>query len=494
MPIPATCTVPAGEYDSCVPFEERLLSKAYFCLYETTDTSIVSYKTGGIDLIRSAGVPNRRSDRLGFSNGDTDVEYLKVWEIPEWSMKGREVASVMRLNPASVRDDPTTWTPKHTSEIYTDSAMVNTVRAIENNLIPKSADIVYARVITSNPWTEDWGEFTIYLSHITNLNVLGNIYPSVAANFFSNLNSDEDVNFIEVYVAPDCKLDFSHCTDFSSMFWRSANWKFPQNNMSLFIDPADLVNAVSIASLFQGVHYSVQTTNRPQLVANVNAICDWIKALRLPKLSSAEALLHMFDVPTLSSGDRPTVDISKWGCENHLIADLMFSDFNCDAVIASNSKYVPYSMFSQCRAKSIDVSGSDFDTNASCVGMFTNCDKLESVDFTGTTTKEGDDTAACSSMFSNCQALESVDISWLPETMITSANMFYNCRHLTTIYSHNFTIDNKSSSMFQNCNALVGGAGTTPTSQGVVESRKYSSDYARIDNPLSEPGYFTAPA
>jgi hypothetical protein len=67
--------------------------------------------------------------------------------------------------------------------------------------------------------------------------------------------------------------------------------------------------------------------------------------------------------------------------------------------------------------------------------------------------------------------------------------MFRNAINLTTIYvGSNWNTSNVSYStyMFTNSKKIVGGAGTTYNASHV------NNEYARIDNPPSNPGYFTA--
>ena len=67
--------------------------------------------------------------------------------------------------------------------------------------------------------------------------------------------------------------------------------------------------------------------------------------------------------------------------------------------------------------------------------------------------------------------------------------MFVECRNLTTIcVSALFSAAPVRDSMFYNCVALTGGAGTQ------YDPSHRDADYARIDNPPRAPGYFTEKA
>ena len=66
--------------------------------------------------------------------------------------------------------------------------------------------------------------------------------------------------------------------------------------------------------------------------------------------------------------------------------------------------------------------------------------------------------------------------------------MFRGCIRLTVIYtSEQFVTGEVSNSgdMFFNCSALVGGNGTK------YDENHTNAEYARMDNPPGEPGYFT---
>lgn len=96
-----------------------------------------------------------------------------------------------------------------------------------------------------------------------------------------------------------------------------------------------------------------------------------------------------------------------------------------------------------------------------------------------------------SGMFIRCYSLETVDISQGINTyFVTDTNqMFYECRKLKTIYVNEdiVNLDNvtNSNSMFYGCVELVGGKGTT------FDNTKINKEYARVDNPPDEPGYFS---
>ena len=94
-------------------------------------------------------------------------------------------------------------------------------------------------------------------------------------------------------------------------------------------------------------------------------------------------------------------------------------------------------------------------------------------------------------MFFNCSSLTQLDLASFDMKNVTkSVNMFNGCRNLKTVYvsaegGWDALSDRMADTvMFASCNRLVGGAGTTYSSQ--------YGDYARIDGGSDAPGYFTA--
>jgi surface protein len=94
-------------------------------------------------------------------------------------------------------------------------------------------------------------------------------------------------------------------------------------------------------------------------------------------------------------------------------------------------------------------------------------------------------------MFNGCSSLTTLDLSsFNTEKVWNMEDMFNRCYALTTVYVSNLwsnAIVTSSNNMFNECSALVGGAGTT------YNSSNKDHTYARIDGgPNSQtPGYFT---
>lgn len=97
--------------------------------------------------------------------------------------------------------------------------------------------------------------------------------------------------------------------------------------------------------------------------------------------------------------------------------------------------------------------------------------------------------------FAGSHALAIVDLSGLSGTIQEAQGAFAAVWNvptaimaLTTIYVNpdlDFSSATNSANMFRRCNNLVGGAGT------VWNANYINNAYARIDNPPTEPGYFT---
>ena len=92
-------------------------------------------------------------------------------------------------------------------------------------------------------------------------------------------------------------------------------------------------------------------------------------------------------------------------------------------------------------------------------------------------------------MFRGCAKLTSLDLSSFNTFKVTKMSyMFYDCGNLQTIYASNSWITTavtSSTSMFGNCTSLVGGQGTTYSSDYV------DATYAHLDGGPSNPGYFS---
>ena len=119
--------------------------------------------------------------------------------------------------------------------------------------------------------------------------------------------------------------------------------------------------------------------------------------------------------------------------------------------------------------------------------MFLSCHKLTSLDMSHFNTSKVTDMFA---MFDYCDGLTGLDLSSFNTSKVTNmAYMFFHCYNLRTIYVGNgwsTAAVTTSASMFNDCNNLVGGKGTTYNDSNPVDKT-----YAHIDGGPSNPGYFT---
>ena len=161
-------------------------------------------------------------------------------------------------------------------------------------------------------------------------------------------------------------------------------------------------------------------------------------------------------------------------------------------VVECGSPIQPYSLkywFANSAIEKADFSLLDMSRVTNTEYLFSQCANLAEVTFNDT---KAENLELIDGTFYYCVALPTIDISSFKTDSVTNMNyMFYLCQQLTTIYaSDDFVVPSgaTSSSMFGGCDALVGGSGTT------FSSSHTNGEYARIDNPPSAPGYFTAKA
>lgn len=146
------------------------------------------------------------------------------------------------------------------------------------------------------------------------------------------------------------------------------------------------------------------------------------------------------------------------------------------------------SMFSGCSSlTSLDVNSFNTANVTDMAYIFYGCSSLTSLDVSGFKT---DNLTEMWRMFYGCSSLTTLDLSNFNTAKVYDMRgMFDGCSGLTTIYAgaewSTAALTVSAPAMFNNCINLVGGAGTT-----------YSTDhidytYARIDGGTANPGYFT---
>ncbi len=147
-----------------------------------------------------------------------------------------------------------------------------------------------------------------------------------------------------------------------------------------------------------------------------------------------------------------------------------------------------HKMFDSCSSlTSIDVSHFNTSNVTEMDYMFADCENLTSVNLSGFNTSN---VIYMFGMFQNCSSLTTLDLSsFNTANMTLMAYMFADCTNLRTIYAGNgwttAALVGKEGE-FLNCTNLVGGMGTT------YSSNRVNATYARIDGGPSSPGYFTA--
>lgn len=146
-------------------------------------------------------------------------------------------------------------------------------------------------------------------------------------------------------------------------------------------------------------------------------------------------------------------------------------------------------MFFGCKElQEINVSNFRTGSVTNMSSMFNTCTALRNIDVTNFNTSS---VTNMSSMFFYCIALEELDLTSFQTRNVTDMTMMFGfCPALTTIYVNeenwNTVYVSASNEMFQECQKLVGGMGTTWSSDHI------GLDYAHIDFGPDNPGYLTA--
>ena len=213
---------------------------------------------------------------------------------------------------------------------------------------------------------------------------------------------------------------------------------------------------------------------------------DWIGL----DTSEVEDMHSMFyNCVTLSN-----IDLSSFNTSNVKYMSNMFE--RCSSLdtidlssFDTSKVYSMENMFTDC-INLINLDLSDFDTSKmiNMSYMFKNCSSLENLNLSSFDTSSVE---MMSDMFEKCSALTTLDLtSFNTSNVMGMALMFADCSLLKTIYTNgDFDLSNLgewNNNMFLNCTSLVGGMGTT------YDSNNTGAHYARIDNPPTESGYFTA--
>ena len=145
-------------------------------------------------------------------------------------------------------------------------------------------------------------------------------------------------------------------------------------------------------------------------------------------------------------------------------------------------------MFYGCSSlTSLDVSNFNTSNVSNMVGMFYGCRGLSNLDVTHFDTGN---VTEMQGMFTNCSGLTSLDLSSFNTANVSIMYiMFANCSNLHTIYvgdSWSTAAVTDSSTMFEGCTNLVGGAFTA------YDADHVDAAYAHIDGGVDNPGYLTS--
>ena len=233
-------------------------------------------------------------------------------------------------------------------------------------------------------------------------------------------------------------------------------------------------------------------------IANLFYNCTKLKTADLSVLRTSSALSGSTCANSIFMGCTSLTN-AKLGCDLSGVTSLRnlfrgctsLTSFSFKGTIWGNLTSGCPSMFEGCTALyEVDLHASGLD-GLRCFGdsMFRSCSHLRLVRFPNYTTENA--LAFGSSMFYGCSELVEVDMSRCSSTneggLFASAYMFRDCSALRTIYvSEDFGVPSQYvPGTFDNCVSLVGGAGTTFSSSHIT------SEYARIDNRPTTPGYFT---
>ena len=210
---------------------------------------------------------------------------------------------------------------------------------------------------------------------------------------------------------------------------------------------------------------------------------------------AASLNLSNFDTSNVTSMDYmfygsqvSSLDLNNFNTSNVTSMNFMFGSSQVTLIDLSNfdtSKVINMrKMFYESKATTLDLRSFDTSNVTSMDGMFWKS-KATTINLSSFDTKNVTD---MTSMFRESQ-VSFLDLSnFDTSNVIYMSGMFYNSANLKTIYASdkfNTNKATKSTSMFENCTNLVGGAGTT------YDANHIDKEYARIDGGTSSPGYFT---
>ncbi len=143
-------------------------------------------------------------------------------------------------------------------------------------------------------------------------------------------------------------------------------------------------------------------------------------------------------------------------------------------------------MFVECRAvETLDLSTFDTAFVTDMSGMFNTCYNLKNLNLSGFKTPRA---TSMENMFNNCRALETLDLTGFSNAKLTNVNgMFNGASKLKTVYvGSEWAVKDMTGTPFSGNTAPLTGSRGTEFKEGMT-----TATYARVDNDMGAPGYFT---
>ena len=339
-------------------------------------------------------------------------------------------------------------------------------------------------------------DFTAYVYYIPNgdkydIYVLADdwkIYaPKSCSQLFIGMAALTEVDTSNLYV--------SQTTSMYRMFYNCYSLK------TIDVSSWDMTNVTGIAEMFFNCQslttlevdnwFTTKTNNK----VGVNQAffgCSSLKSLDVSnwKIKTGTTLREVFKGCTSLSGK---LDLTGWDvsdattmqeafCDCSKLTEIDVSTWDVGSVTTFTL------MFDDCYAlKELDIADWDVSSATSFHGMFRYCTSLKEIELSEWNVEK---LSSALGMFLGCNSLTSLDLSgWNTVKLSKTKEMFSKCGNLKTIYVGkdiwNMGSVIESTNMFEQCEALVGGAGTT------YDGSKIDKTYAHIDGGTTNPGYLS---
>ena len=359
-------------------------------------------------------------------------------------------------------------------------------------------------------------------SNVTNMSSMFNGCSKLTNPILSSFDTSNVTNMSSMFQSCDelttlnlSSFDTGNVTTMDNMFFFCTSLEAP--NISSF-------NTEKVKNMSDMFGYCENLTDLDLSHLNTSAVedmesmfsgCKNLKTLDLSSFNKGKVknMSHLFercenltdlDLSHLNTSAVEDMEYMFNGCKNLKTLDL--SSFNTSKVDdmgfmfydCRNLKTLNISSFNTEKVKDMcDMFGgcenlaaldlSHFNTSAvtEMYYMFWDCKNLKTLDLSSFNTSQVTDMY---SLFSE-SGIVTLDISSFDTSKVTDMEkMFKNCTQLTTIYAGNdWNMDavEEMDDMFANCTNLMGGSGTT------YSSNHTSGDYAHIDGGTGNPGYFS---